>query len=91
MKFSDGLGKYIFVYISDYLTDLTALSEKYHSHLSGGWFGCHLDYVPINIGVMSSSQLTKSIIFPRGILAHQAVIVLFDNIMIYLPLTIVNL
>ena len=31
--------------------------------LSGWWFGCHLDYFPIHIGNLSSSQLTDSIIF----------------------------
>ena len=33
---------------------------------SGWWFGCHEFYFPINIGLLSSSQLTNSIIFQRG-------------------------
>ena len=32
--------------------------------IAGWWFGCHLDYFPINIGLHSSSQLTN--IFQRG-------------------------
>ena len=31
-----------------------------HMPITGWWFGCHLDDFPINIGVMSSSQLTNS-------------------------------
>ena len=33
---------------------------------SGWWFGCHFLHVPINIGFMSSSQLTNSNTFQRG-------------------------
>ena len=34
--------------------------------VSGWWFGCHECYFPRNIGLLSSSPLTKSIIFQRG-------------------------
>ena len=33
---------------------------------TGWWFGCHFWHFPRNIGFLSSSQLTKSIIFQRG-------------------------
>ena len=33
---------------------------------TGWWFGCHVLNFPINIGLLSSSQLTNSIIFQRG-------------------------
>ena len=52
----------------------TKLTKDFMGHIeigtldskSGWWFGCHLDYFPINIGLMSSSQLTTSNLFQRG-------------------------
>ena len=38
--------------------------------VTGGWFGCHLDYFPRNIGLLSSSQLTHTY-FSEGWPNHQ--------------------
>ena len=44
--------------------------------ISGWWFGCHQFYFPINIGFMSSSQLTNSY-FSEGWPNHKPDIVVF--------------
>ena len=38
-----------------------------HHIIAGWWFGCHQFYFPRNIGCLSSSQLTNSIIFQDGV------------------------
>ena len=40
--------------------------EKGDQNKSGWWFGCHFWHFPINIGLLSSSQLTNSYFSGRG-------------------------
>ena len=49
---------------------LTIIGDYINQTMSGWWFGCHLEYFPRNIGLLSSSQLTN-LYFSEGWPNHQ--------------------